>query len=180
MIIRESTESDLHDLLEVERQAFGDDEGLEIVELVKGLLHDPTAKPVLSLLALKKRRVVGHILFTKVRITSNKQISAVILAPLAVVPDLQSQGVGGRLIAEGLRILSELGVKLAFVLGHPDYYPRHGFKPAGSLGFETPFPIPEEAADAWMVQELSPGVIGSIKGKVLCADTLNQPEYWRE
>ena len=180
LIIRESTESDLLELLNVEKQAFGEDEGPEIVKLVKGLLNDPTAKPLLSLIALKGQQVVGHILFTKARITANDQLSAVILAPLAVDPDAQGQGIGGQLIAKGLAMLSESEVALVFVLGHPDYYPRHGFKPAGTLGFEAPYPIPEEVASAWMVQELNPGIIGSVRGRVLCADTLNQPEYWRE
>ncbi len=180
MIIRKSNNSDLNDLLEVERKAFPVDEGPEIVELIVGLLNDPTAKPVLSLLAIKENRAAGHILFTKARVDSNQQISAAILAPMAVVPDLQGQGIGGRLIAEGLLLLAELNCKLVFVLGHPDYYPRHGFKPAGSLGFKAPFPIPKEAFDAWMVQELSPGIIGSVKGKVLCANALNQPRYWLE
>jgi putative acetyltransferase len=76
--------------------------------------------------------------------------------------------------------LSESGVELVFVLGHPDYYPRYGFKPAGVLGYEAPYPIPDEQADAWMVQELRPGVIDSVSGKVICADVMNQPEHWRE
>lgn len=76
--------------------------------------------------------------------------------------------------------MSESGVELVFVLGHPDYYPRYGFKPAGVLGYEAPYPIPDEQADAWMVQELRPGVIDSVSGKVICADVMNQPEHWRE
>jgi putative acetyltransferase len=180
MIIRESTESDLSELLEVERQAFGIDEGPVITELVYGLLSDPTAKPLLSLIAVNDDRVIGHILFTKARLTSDKSIAVSIMAPLAVVPDSQRQGVGGKLIAEGLKLLSESDVKLVFVLGHPDYYPRHGFKTAGSLGFEAPYPIPENVAGAWMVQELSPGFIGSVSGRVLCADVLDQPEHWSE
>ena len=76
--------------------------------------------------------------------------------------------------------MSETGVELVFVLGHPEYYPRHGFKPAGVHGFEAPYPIPDKHANAWMVQELHPGVIGNVNGKVICADMLNQPEHWRE
>ena len=180
LIIRESTESDLINLLNVEKQAFGEDEGPEVVDLVKGLLNDPTAKPLLSLIALKGQRVIGHILFTKARINENDQISVAILAPLAVIPDAQRQGVGGKLIAEGLSMLTESGVELVFVLGHPNYYPRYGFKPAGIHGFEAPYPMPEEIATAWMVQELSPGIIGNVRGRVLCANKLDRPEYWRE
>jgi putative acetyltransferase len=179
--IRKSTESDLNDVLDVETQAFGNEKGPEIADLVNGLLIDPTAMPLLSLVAVNDDQAIGHILFTKARITySQESISAAILAPLAVIPDAQCQGVGGQLIEEGLRLLSESGVELVFVLGHPDYYPRHGFKPAGALGFEAPYQISDEHADAWMVQELRPGVIDSVSGKVICADVLNQPEHWRE
>jgi putative acetyltransferase len=179
--IRKSTESDLKDVLDVETQAFGSEKGAETADLVSGLLIDPTAMPLLSLIAINDDRVIGHILFTKVRIAcSQKSISAAILAPLAVIPDAQGQSVGGQLIEEGLRLLSESGVDLVFVLGHPDYYPHHGFKPAGALGFEAPYLIPDEHADAWMVQELRPGVIDSAGGKVICADVLHKPEHWRE
>lgn len=179
-VIRKATESDLNDVLDIEIQAF-DTEGHIIAGLVRELLIDPTAMPVLSLIAVKDDHAIGHILFTKVRITNSKEpVSAAILAPLAVLPDAQRQGAGGRLIEEGLRLLSDSGVELVFVLGHPDYYPRFGFTPAGVLGFEAPYPIPEEHASAWMVQELRPGVIGRISGKVLCADALNKPEHWGE
>jgi putative acetyltransferase len=179
--IRESSPSDLSKVLQVEKQAFGDEEGPGIMDLVKGLLSDPSAMPLLSLLAEDNERPLGHILFTKAHITnSNDSVSAVILAPLAVIPTAQSQGLGGQLIKEGLKRLSESGVELVFVLGHPEYYPRHGFKPAGDLGFEAPYPIPDEHADAWMVQALHPGVIGRVCGKVVCADMLNHPEHWRE
>ncbi len=181
MKIGKSTESDLNDVLDVETQAFGKDEGPVIAELVNGLLSDPSAMPLLSLLAVNNEQAIGHILFTKAHIHSSKDsISTVILAPLAVIPDAQSQGIGGELIKEGVRLLSESGVDLVFVLGHPEYYPRFGFKPAGTLGFEAPYPIPDENANAWMVQELRPGVIGRVSGKIICADVLNQPEHWRE
>jgi putative acetyltransferase len=178
MNIREAADSDLNEVLSVERLAFGYEKE---ANLVKDLLNDTSAKPTLSLLAVKGEQAVGHILFSKVRLTQTQvNVSAAILAPLAVVPDAQSQGVGGRLIESGLQRLKKSGVELVFVLGHPEYYPHFGFKPAGQLGFEAPYPIPDEHAGAWMVQELRPGIIGSIQGKVICSDELNKPEHWRE
>ena len=178
MYIREGSDADLNDILFVERAAFGQDEE---AELVKNLLSDPSAKPLLSLLAFKSDRPVGHILFTTARLTKSQTTAAIaILAPLAVVPDAQKQGIGGKLIETGLQFLSKSGVDLVFVLGHPEYYPRHGFKPAGRLGFEAPYPILEKNADAWMVRATRPGIIGSVCGKVICADALNKPEYWLE
>jgi putative acetyltransferase len=179
--IRATTETDRQDVLQIEKSAFGNEKGAEIADLVDGLFDDQSALPRLSLMAINGDQGIGHILFTKAHITgSADSISAVILAPLAVIPTVQSQGVGGLLIKEGLKRLSESGVALVFVLGHPEYYPRHGFKTAKTLGFEAPYPIPEEHTDAWMVQELRTGVIGKVSGKVQCSDVLNQPQHWRE
>ncbi len=178
MRIASATESDLSDVLRIEREAFGEDDE---ADLVSNLLNDPSASPLLSLLAFEGERAVGHILFTAARISeASEAVSVSLLAPLAVVPDVQRRGIGGKLIEQGLHVLSEAGVDLVFVLGHPEYYPRHGFEPAGHLGFAAPFPIAEEDAGAWMVQALTPGAIGSVRGAVVCADAINRPEYWRE
>ena len=182
MEIRKSTESDKYGIERIHIAAFGEEKGPVIAKLVNDLLADETARPLTSLVAVKNNRLIGHILYTKVVITQTRHpASAQILAPLAVLPEAQQMGVGGRLIDSGLEILRNDGVELVFVLGHPGYYPRHGFKaPAGKLGFEAPYPIPEEHEDAWMVQELKKGVIGGINGKVKCSEVLNSPEHWRE
>jgi len=179
--IRQYCASDKSKMEDVHTKAFGKQEGPIIADLVVRLLEDKTAAPVLSLVASENEKIIGHILFTKITITQAIQpVTASILAPMAVLPGSQAKGVGSKLIQEGLRRLKQSGVELVFVLGHPDYYPRSGFIPAGTLGYEAPYPIPEENADAWMVQELRTGIIGRVKGKVKCSVVLNQPEYWRE
>ncbi|NEQ39935.1 MAG: N-acetyltransferase [Okeania sp. SIO3I5] len=177
MIIRKALDSDLDDILSVERAAFDGEDGAEIVQK---LLGDDSAQPIVSLVAFQENRTVGHIFFSRATLEPNAPLSLSILGPLAVVPDAQRQGIGGKLIQKGLDILSESGVDLVFVLGHSTYYPRFGFKPAGNLGFEPHYPIPEKNADAWMVQELRPGIIGNFRGKVICADSLDDPQYWEE
>jgi putative acetyltransferase len=178
MQIREAMETDLNNVLSIERLAFGYDKE---ANLVRELLYDPSAKPILSLLAFEKDQAVGHILFTTARLSGAKDtVHIVILAPLAILPDVQKQGIGGKLIERGLELLTKSGVDLVFVLGHPEYYPRYGFEPAGLLGFEAPYPVPDEHSNAWMVQSLRSGVIGVVSGKVICADALNKPEHWRE
>ncbi len=162
-------------------KAFGSDEGSEIVLLVRSLFKDKTALPLLSLVALVNDQIVGHILFSNAHIVGTaKSVSARILAPLAVSPEFQNSGIGGSLIEKGLQSLEEEGVDLVFVLGHPDYYPRSGFKPAGDRGFSAPYPIPEKNAEAWMVRTLPTGSAESMEGEVQCADALNRPELWRE
>jgi predicted N-acetyltransferase YhbS len=181
MIIRRAEINHNDAVADVIHAAFGDRHGPEVTGLVADLLADPSALPTLSLVAVSGERIVGHVLFTKVRIEGvEPSVAAAILAPLAVHPDRQSQGIGGGLVTEGLRQLAAAGIDLVFVLGHPDYYPRFGFSPAGRVGFEAPYPIPAEHADAWMVMELRPGVIGHIRGQVICADALDRPEHWRE
>ncbi|MCE5249401.1 N-acetyltransferase [bacterium] len=180
MTIRESIASDLHDVLHVETLAFGLEKGPVIAKLVNDLLVDPTARPLISLLAIDNGKPVGHILFTRVAIDGAPEITGSILAPLAIVPEAQSKGIGGLLIAKGLDMLKEAGADIVFVLGHPTYYPRSGFHTVGSLGFEAPYPIPSEYADAWMVQALRPGILGAVAGKVLIADALDHPEHWVE
>lgn len=177
MIIRDALESELDDVLEVVNAAFGPE---EVPELVRNLLVDQSAKPLLSLLAIRDDRPVGHVLFTAVHLEPGAPVKMSILAPLAVAPEFQRQGIGGRLVGHGLKVLGNSGVGLVFVLGHPEYYPRHGFRPAGAAGFEAPYPIPEENAEAWMVRELKPGIVGKWGGKVMCAESMNRPHYWRE
>lgn len=181
MKLRASNISDNDDIRAIHISAFGAEKGPVIADLAIDLLTDATAMPLLSLVAEEKGQLIGHIIFTKASIfPNNESISAQILGPLAVAPDTQNQGVGGKLIQAGLKQLRQTGVDIVFVLGHPDYYPRTGFTPAGANGFEAPYPIPEEHAAAWMVQELKGGLIGQIKGKVRCSEALNQPEHWRE
>jgi len=179
--IRRSTDKDRAEIDQLHLEAFGKDEGPVIADLVNKMFVDKTAEPILSLVAVDGEKLIGHILFSNVSITgAARDISAQILAPLAVHPDLQNKGLGKEIINKGLEILKASGVELVFVLGHPGYYPRSGFRPAGMLGFEAPYPIAEEHAEAWMVQELRGSVIGSVKGKVKCCEALSQPHYWQE
>lgn len=177
LVIREATEADLDAVLAVERAAFGSDEE---AQLVRNLLADPTARPALSLLAFQGGQAVGHVLFTRVRLEPASPLSLAILAPLAVVPAAQRQGVGGALIAAGLEALAAAGVDGVFVLGDPGYYGRHGFEPAAPLGLAAPYPVPARHADAWRVHVLSRQAVGSFSGTVRCADALDRPEYWVE
>lgn len=172
--IRTATETDLDTVLTVERAAFGSDEE---AGLVRSLLADPSAEPCLSLLAWEGDQAVGHILFTAAQIEG---ATASLLAPLAIIPSHQKQGIGQALIREGVKQLGDQGVDLVFVLGHIEYYPRAGFEPAKPHGLNAPHPIPDEVADAWMVQELRSGILGTVQGTLKCADAISAEEYWRE
>ena len=178
IMIRETTKSDLSDILAIHRAAFGED---EVVDLTEALLADASATPLLSLIAQAEDRPSGHILFTAARIRDPDFAGKVkILAPLGVVPDSQGQGLGGELIKAGIERLSEAGADLVFVLGYPDYYTRHGFEPAFPHNLVPPYPIQQKNHPAWMVQALKPGLLGTITGTIVAANALMAPEYWQE
>ncbi len=179
--IRESSPRDEPAITRLLHEAFGEAQGREISQLVTDLIREFPVSGALSLVAEAADEVVGHILFTSVQIIDpGNECKAAILAPLAVHPSHQRQGVGGRLILEGLTRAKNDGAKLVFVLGHPAYYSRHGFLPAGARGFDAPYPIDPVNADAWMVHELMPGTIGSVHGRIVCAQALMDPRHWRE
>jgi putative acetyltransferase len=177
LIIREAGESDLADVLAIERTAFGSQEE---ANLVRDLLKDDSAQPTLSLIAILHGQPVGHLLFSKLQFDPESSMTACLLAPLAVVPEFQNRGIGSKLIKEGIKQLKESGTGLIFVLGHPAYYPRFGFKPAMPYGFNAPYPIPEKDSDAWMVMSLDSVIINTGMLTVICADSLMKPELWRE
>jgi putative acetyltransferase len=131
-------------------------------------------------MALRDNKPAGHVLFTKAKIEGyQKSEHVALLAPLAILPEYQGEGIGGLLIKEGLRSLKEQGTEMVFVLGDPDYYRKYGFVPeAGSFGFDPPFPIPERYADAWMVQALTLQGLSKSVGKLIPANALNQQKYW--
>ena len=177
LIIRQTLASDLGDVLAVERSGFGSDEE---ANLVAELLEDPSAQPIVSLIAVVGDRAVGHILFTAAHLKPAAPVSISLLAPLAVIPSYQRQGIGGQLIVKGSEVLVSMGVDLVFVLGHPTYYPQFGFQPAGELGFAAPYPISPQHAEAWMVSALRSDVMGTYSGTVICAEALNHHRYWQE
>jgi putative acetyltransferase len=133
--------------------------------LVENLRKSPDFIPELSLVAVKDKRVVGHILFSRITIqTKIGSFPALARAPMAVHPKFQKQGIGSKLIRQGLERCRNLGYKVVIVVGHPNYYPRFGFTSARAKGLETPFLVPDEA---FMVIEVAPGALNGISGMVI-------------
>ncbi len=177
--IKETIAGDFNDIMNVIKQAFGYHKE---AELAADLLADPTGEPIVSLLAFHNDKPVGHILFTRAYFSDREQQPMMhILAPLAVKPEFQRQGVGGMLIKAGIEKLRTMGSQLVFVLGHKNYYPKYGFIPdADGKGYPAPFPIPEEFRDCWMVQPVITSGFEVGKGNIACCDAMNKPEHWRD
>jgi putative acetyltransferase len=140
------------------KAAFGGSDEADLVDQLRGSEHS-----LVSLVAELDGRVVGHILFSRMWIeTPAGRISAVALAPVAVRPDRQREGIGSRLIEHGLELLREHGERIVIVAGHPNYYPRFGFLTEKAKFLHSPFP-----SEAFMAMELSAGALEGIRGSVV-------------
>jgi len=143
IVIRSELPEDYDAIEKVNRLAFGQENEARLVEAIR---EEQGFDPALSLVALRAGQVVGHILFSPIQIKSDQRtIPALALAPMAVLPDFQRQGVGTALVREGLDACRRLGHAIVIVVGHPEYYPRFGFVPAASYGIRAPFDVPDEA-----------------------------------
>lgn len=126
MIIRPERVTDYSEIALLNAIAFGN---RAVEASIIALLRQRRAfDPELSLVAESDERIVGHVLFSPYRLRLlDRTIPAVNLAPLAVHPAHQGQGIGGQLIAEGHRIARAKGYEVSVLLGHPTYYPRFGY-----------------------------------------------------
>jgi putative acetyltransferase len=159
--IRPEATSDYCAIKKVNDLAFGQpNEGL----LVEKLRQNPDFIAALSLVAEKDGNLIGHILFFPIKVIGPAaSYDALALAPMAVLPDFQKQGIGGQLIGKGLETAKALGFRSVIVVGHPEYYPRFGFVPASSWGLQAPFALPDEV---FMALELVPDGLKEVSGMV--------------
>jgi putative acetyltransferase len=134
--------NDILSIHAVNASAFGQPTEANLVDTLR------TACPeALSLVAVSDDQVVGHIFFSPVTIKDDEQeVKGMGLAPMAVLPDHQRQGIGSQLVKTGLEILRKRNCPFVIVLGHPKYYPRFGFSPASWYGILSQWPeVPDEA-----------------------------------
>lgn len=159
IVIREEQPADRPAVYAVEAAAFGrPDEA----DLVKRLWQADV--PFISLVAEAAGQVVGHALFTPVTVVGEHgRLPAVALGPIAITPTYQRQGIGGRLIRAGLAASRAAGYDVAFVLGHPEYYPRLGFEVSRPYGLTCAYDVPD---NAFMVMALQPGALARVQGVV--------------
>lgn len=141
MRVRDECPDDFDAVRAINEAAFGQPAEARLVDALRA-----NCKTCLSLVAVDGDCVVGHILFTPVTI-DGASIGAVGmgLAPMAVRPHRQRQGVGTALVKEGLARLRESGCPYVVVLGHPDYYPRFGFQRASAYALRCEWEAPDEA-----------------------------------
>ena len=158
MIVRPETPADHEAVARILTDAFDGPAEARLVELLRA---SDDHIPDLSLVAEVDGEVVGHIMFSRIRVGDSPALA---LAPMAVAPAHQRSGVGTALAQASLERAQGRSEAAVVVLGHPGYYPRFGFVPARRFGIEPPWPdIPD---DAFLVLPL-PGYTEACRGVVV-------------
>jgi putative acetyltransferase len=162
--IRLERANDIEAIDNLLKRAFG---GTEESTLVRALRASDYFVPPLALVAEAveeegANRIVGYILFSRISIeTRDGVVPALALAPMAVAPEQQRQGIGTQLVETGLEACRQLGHSIVVLVGHPEYYPRFGFELARAYDLDLPFAVPDEA---FMALELMPGALNAARG----------------
>jgi putative acetyltransferase len=165
--IRHERRRDIGAVRIVNERAFGLPEEADIVDQLR-----KSCGNLLSLVATRGKMIVGHILFSPVIIGGgDRVIEGMGLAPMAVLPEYQRQGIGSALVESGLATLRDRSCAFVTVLGHPEYYPRFGFERASMRGIRCQWDgVPDEA---FMILVLDPSVMKGVSGVATYRDEFN-------
>ena len=159
VVIRDEEPHDIPDVRNVNVEAFGQCQEARLVDLLR-----VGNEVMLSLVAEVDGRLVGHILFSPVRLpAADHEPPGAGLGPMAVLPGFQSAGIGSKLVREGIQRLRTLGCPFVVVLGHQWYYPRFGFAPASRFHVRCEWEVPD---DAFMLLPLDETALAGASGIV--------------
>jgi putative acetyltransferase len=158
VLIRPEEEKDWAAVHALNAAAFESPAEANLVDVLRQQAH-----PVISLVTMEDKMVVGHIMFSPISITGHPNLKVMGLAPMAVVPSHQRMGIGSALVRAGLERCKQEGFGAAVVLGHIEFYPRFGFVPSTRFGIGCEYEAPEEA---FMAVELQSGYLEGKSGRV--------------
>ncbi|QLE54406.1 GNAT family N-acetyltransferase [Nostoc sp. TCL26-01] len=167
MNIRCENSSDYLAIATINQLAFGRDNEAQLIAAIR---MSEFSIPELALVAEVDHVVVGHILFSYINLVDEVTFKVISLAPIAVHPDFQKQGIGTQLVQAGLAKLATRKEVMVIVLGDPQFYTRFGFEPSVKYDIASPFPVPE---DVFMVKPL-PGYQAKYRGNVIYPPAFNQ------
>ena len=166
MNIRKEEKSDYEQIFKLIEKAFENEEYSDHREqfLVERLRNSDSFVPDLSIVFEMNGLTVGYISLTKIKINhSDFSYDSLALAPVAVLPNYQGNGIGGHLIAFAHNKAKELGFESVILLGHPTYYPKFGYRKASDFDIQLPFDVPDENC---MAIELIEEALKNVNGMV--------------
>lgn len=133
MSVRDEVEGDGAAIRVVHELAFGRRDEADIVDALTA-----EGAVAFSLVAENAGAIEGHVMLSVLQ----APIPMLALAPLAVIPERQRQGIGSALVSRALEYALDGGWAAVLVLGHPDYYPRFGFSAEAARGYECKYAGP--------------------------------------
>ncbi len=182
--IRNETPTDYRIVEELTREAFWgnmdhptcDGEHL----LVHKLRNLPSFVPELDFVAEAEGKIVGHIIYSlaKVMTPDDQEVKVLNFGPLSVHPGYKGMGVGSALMRHSIAQAARLGYRAIIFYGHPDYYPRFGFRRASRYDIVS---AGGSSRDALMAMELYDGALDGITGRYIEDDAYEvDPEEMAE
>jgi len=155
---RAATADDLDAIVDIHRAAFGRDAEADLVRRLVA-----AGRAAISLVAVDDEdTVLGHVLFSPVTIEEGDDGKSLGLAPVAVHPDHQRQGLGHDLIEEGIGACFVQDARAVFVLGSPAYYTQFGFTKASVHDLHDAY----EGGNAFQVLPLTIDGLSGYRGRV--------------
>ena len=173
---RLTQKTDLDSILKVVETAFSDEENQVIMNFVQELSSENTSPSIKSLVAEVDNQVIGYVSYSPTFLKSDSSVSGYILAPLAVSPENQKQGVGSNLIKSGIDMLTKNGVGFLLVYGDPAYYGRFGFKEEIGHSFVPPYTL--QYPFGWTGMMLNETVVPEQPIQFECVSALSKPDLW--
>ena len=152
--VREERVDDVAAIRDVNKRAFGQDQEAKIVDALRS-----NGAALLSLVATLDGQIVGHIMYSP--ITVSDEVTGAALGPMAVLPEHQRGGIGSKLVEAGTAKLKDADCPFIIVLGHANFYPRFGFRPASELGIKCEWDVPD---DVFMVLVLDETRMQGVSG----------------
>lgn len=175
MQIREANIKDAEGIKSLYLQAFDNSESELVSNFAVNLLHEKSTINIISLVAIDNDEIIGHIAFSPVFLDNTNKHFGYILAPLAVLPTHQKNGVGSTIVKHGLETISLLGAFIVFVYGDPQYYSRFGFKTDLAQNYTPPYTL--QYPEGWQAMKLNSTVFPE-GGQLNCVNSLNEPKLW--
>ena len=176
MQVRPAQDSDQPSIHGIVATAFPAQERAIIGQLVDDLAVESTHPPVKALVAEVAKQVVGYVCYSPVFCTPSTGISGYILAPLGVLPHHQKQGIGSRLIRDGIAMLSDDGVDVVLVYGDPRYYGHMGFEREIGQLFVPPYAL--QYPFGWLGMHVSGCDLPQTPLACICVQALSKPDLW--
>lgn len=156
LVVRDEGIGDAVAVRDVVARAFEQAEEALLVDRLRA-----AGKAIITMVAERDAQVVGSVLFSPV--TLEGEPFGLGLAPLAVAPEVQKQGIGAALVQAGLARARATGHGSVVVLGSPAYYGRFGFAPAEGHRLRCEYDVP---AGVFQVVELTLGALVGRSGLV--------------